>query len=336
MQAVDFNPFTWDNSSKKIKSRVTSLELKSNSAEKINVSNLDNDIEILIPISSPPQNSTNGTQHNFLKPNEISVRSYYAELANVPVSLKLGMAKAGLQISLFIKFGKRPTINDFDHNFTIAFTSTCNNQTDANATCSIRDSSVTVIPFKPGFLYAGLLFKSPKNESQHSRQRRSCFGNRRERRSCVGVKDPPPKGFLSSVIPKYDPDTDANYTLTITQSSCLYWSENTEKWTAEGCRVKINYCINFLLLSKLYRIKSLMQLSLLPPFNDDSNRLVILNISTRGIFWYEHFRFNIWMRISYKFSIKTINQLVCFFVFSFVANGSQDSLLKQFTNSARD
>ena len=111
MQAVDFNPFTWDNSSKKIKSRVTSLELKSNSAEKINVSNLDNDIEILIPISSPPQNSTNETQHNFLKPNEISVRSYYAELANVPVSLKLGMAKAGLQISLFIKFGKRPTIN---------------------------------------------------------------------------------------------------------------------------------------------------------------------------------------------------------------------------------
>ena len=257
MQAVDFNPFTWDNSSNKIRSSVTSLELKSNSAEKINVSNLVDDIEILIPISSPPQNSTNGTQHNFLKPNRISVRSYYAELANVPVSLKLGTAKAGIQISLFIKFGKRPTINDFDHNFTMAFISTCDNQTDANATCFIRDGSVTVMPSKPGFLYAGLLSRNPKNESQRSRQRRSCFGNRRERRSCVGVKDPPPKGFLSSVIPKYDPDTDANYTLTITQSSCLYWSENTEKWTAEGCRVKINYCINFLLLSKLYRVKSL-------------------------------------------------------------------------------
>ena len=252
MQAVDFNPFTWDNSSKKIRSRVTSLELKSNNAEKINVSNLDNDIEILIPISSLPQNSTNGTQHNFLKPNQISVRSYYVELANVPVSLKLGTAEAGIQISLFTKFGKRPTINDFEHNFTMTFTSTCDNRTDANATCSIRDSSVTVMPSKPGFLYAGLLFKSPKNESQHSRQRRSCFGNRRERRSCVGVKDPPPKGSLSTVIPKYDPNTDVNYTLTITQSSCLYWSENTEKWTAEGCRVKINHLVIFLLLSKLY------------------------------------------------------------------------------------
>ena len=291
MQAVDFNPFTWDNSSNKIKSRVTSLELKSNSAEKISVSNLDNDIEILIPISSPPQNSTKGTQHNFLKPNQISVRSYYAELANVPISLKLGIAKAGLKISLFIKFGKRPTINDFDHNFTMAFASTCGNQTDANANCFIRDSSVTVMPSKPGFLYAGLLSKSLKNESQHSRQRRSCFGNRRERRSCVGTKDPPPKGFLSTVFPKYDSNTDVNYTLTITQSSCLYWSENTEEWTAEGCRVKINHLVIFLLLSKLYRVKSLMQLSLLPPFHDDKNRLVILNIFMGRSCRYRHFGF---------------------------------------------
>ena len=253
MQAIDFNPYTWDNSSKKIKSRITSLELKSNSAANINVSNLDNDIEIIIPISSPPQNSTNGTQHNFLKPNQMSARSYYAELANVPVSLKLGEVKAGIQIKLFIKFGKRPTIDDFDFNFTLIFTSTCDNQTDVNSTCqrSVRDKSVTVIPSKSGFLYAGVLFESPKNESQHSRQRRSCFGHRRERRSCVGVKDPPPKGFLNTVVPKYDPNTDLNYSLTITQSSCLYWSENTEKWTAEGCRVKMNTLIIFLVLSTL-------------------------------------------------------------------------------------
>ena len=50
--------------SKKIKSSVTSLELKNGNAG-INVSNLDNDIEIVIPISSPPQNSSNGTEHFF-------------------------------------------------------------------------------------------------------------------------------------------------------------------------------------------------------------------------------------------------------------------------------
>ena len=238
MQAVDFNPFTWDSSSKKIKSSVTSLELKSNSAEKLNVSNLDNDIEIVIPISNPPKNSSNTTQHYFLKPDRISFRSYYADLADVPVSLSLGLAITGVQIEMRIKFGQRPTMMDFDHNFTFAFKSKCENQTVFHTTCFTKGGSVKVTPSRPGFLYVGLLFKGSKKESQHSMQKRSCFDHRRERRSCVGVKDPPPKGVLKTMVPQYDPNTDVNYTLTISQSSCLYWSEKTEKWTAEDCRVK--------------------------------------------------------------------------------------------------
>ena len=237
MQAVDFNPFTWDSSSKKIKSSVTSLELKSNSAGKLNVSNLDNDIEIVIPIFNPPKNSSNSTQHYFLKPDRISFRSYYADLADVPVSLRLGLAMTGVEIEMRIKFGQRPTMMDFDHNFTFMFNSKCDNQTVYNTTCFTKDGSVKVTPSKPGFLYVGLLVKGSKNGSQHSRQRRSCFDHRRERRSCVGVKDAPPKGVLKTMVPQYDPNTDINYTLTIIQSSCLYWSEETEKWTAENCRV---------------------------------------------------------------------------------------------------
>ena len=239
MQAVNFNPFTWDNSSKKIKSSVTSLELKNGNAEKINVSNLDNDIEIVIPISSPPQNSTNDTEHFFLKPKEMSVRSYYAELADVPVSLKLGVAMEGTETELLVKFGKRPTMEDFDHNFTVMFASTCDNQTVGESTCFIKEKLVSVVPSKPGFLYVGLSFQGAKNKTEHSRKRRSCFGHGRERRSCVGVKDPPPKGVTTTVVPQYDPNTDVNYTLAITQSSCLYWSEDKEKWTSEGCRVKL-------------------------------------------------------------------------------------------------
>ena len=225
-------------SSKKIKSSVTSLELKSNGAEKLNVSNLDNDIEIVIPISNPPKNSSNTTQHYFLKPDRISFRSYYADLADVPVSLRLGLAITGVEIEMRIKFGQRPTMVNFDHKFTFMFKSKCDNQTVVNKNCFTKDGSVKVTPSKPGFLYVGLLIKGSKNESQHSRQRRSCFDHRRERRSCVGVKDPPPKGVLKTMVPQYDPNTDVNYTLTIIQSSCLYWSEETEKWTAEDCRVK--------------------------------------------------------------------------------------------------
>ena len=43
MTSVNFNPYTWDQSSKAIQSSVTSLELKSGKS-KINVSNLHEDI----------------------------------------------------------------------------------------------------------------------------------------------------------------------------------------------------------------------------------------------------------------------------------------------------
>ena len=251
MQAFNFNPFTWDNSSNKIKSSVTSLNLQSGNGKKINVSNLDGDIEIVIPISSLPTNTSNGTEHYFLKPNRMSFRSYYAELADVPVSIKIGGQEEGAVIELFVKFGKRPTTEDFDYNFTV--TSACRNQTthrEKGTSCVLEQNSLTVVPSVPIRLYIGLLFLGVKDANKHSRRRRSCFGHGRERRSCVGVKDPPPKGVTETLIPQYDSSTDLNYTFSITQSSCLYWSEDKEKWTSKGCRVSYVifhvYCYRFL------------------------------------------------------------------------------------------
>ena len=240
MQALNFNPFTWDNSSKKIKSSVTSLDLQSGDGKKINVSNLDNDIVIVIPISSPPSNTSNKTEHYFLKPNKMSIRSYYAELADVPVSIKIGVQQEGIGINLFVKSGSRPTIENSDHNFTVMFTPTCRNQTgdkQNETSCILEEASVTMVPSKPALLFVGLLLLPAKNNTEHSRKRRSCFGNGRERRSCVGVKDPPPKGVNKTITPQYDPLTDVNYTFTISQSSCLYWSEEKEKWNSDGCKV---------------------------------------------------------------------------------------------------
>ena len=238
MRAIHFNPFTWDNSSKKVKSSVISLDLQSAKGTKINVSNLDNYIEVVIPITSPSPNTSNGTEQYFLKPNKMSFRSHYAELADVPVSIKIGVQEKGVVIELFVKFGKRPTIKDFDHNFTVR--STCRNQTNdkQNGTsCVLEENSLTVVPSVSIRLYIGLLFLGAKDVNEHSRRRRSCFGHGRERRSCVGVKDPPPKGITKLDVPQYDPLTDVNYRLTITQSSCLYWSEENEKWTSDGCMV---------------------------------------------------------------------------------------------------
>ena len=243
MRAVDFNPFSWDSSSKKVKSNVISLDFQSGNGKKINVSNLDNDIEIVIPISTPATNTSNATEHYFLKPNRMFYHSYYAELADVPVSMRIGAPAEGTILQLFVKFGSRPTMEDFDHNFTMLFTSICRNQVDYqqnnSTSCVLEERSVTIVPSEPSLLYVGLF--SDNNVTSHARERRSCFGNSRERRSCVGIKDPPPTGVTKVDVPKYDPLIDVNYTFTITQSSCLYWSENKEKWTSDGCKVSYIY-----------------------------------------------------------------------------------------------
>lgn len=252
MRAIHFNPFTWDNSSKKVKSSVASLDLQSANGTKINVSNLDNYIEIVIPITGPPPNTSNETEHHFLKPHKMSFRSYYAELADVPVSIKIGVEKEGTVIELFARFRSRPTIKDSDHNFTILFTSTCRNLSDyqqsKSTSCSLEDRSVTIVPSEPSLLFIGLLFREANNVTDHARKRRSCFGHGRERRSCVGIKDPPPTGITKLDVPKYNPLTDVNYTFTITQSSCLHWSEVKEQWTSDGCMV-ICYTVFIYLLA---------------------------------------------------------------------------------------
>ena len=240
MTAVSFNPYTWDSSSKGIQSSVISLELQ-NGNSNLNVSNLEDDIVIVIPISSPPKNNTNNTEvpgHRFLKPNKMVVHSYYAELGDVPVIIETGVQEKGVMVELFVKFGSRPTIDDFDLNFTISFKYICALGEKENETsCSFAKSSVNVVPTLPGLLYVGII--GGKNSSRNARERRSvpCFGHGRQKRACVGFKDPPPKGVTKTVIPQYDASTDVNYTMTITQSGCLYWSEEKDKWTSEGCKV---------------------------------------------------------------------------------------------------
>ena len=238
MTAFNFNPYTWDNSSKAIQSSVTSLELQNGNGN-INISNLEDDIVMVIPILAPRKNNTNTSEvpeHSFLKPNKMSFRSYYAELADVPVTIKLSVQEIDVFIELFVKFGSRPAVDNFDQNFTISFKYVCEPSDEQNDTsCMLEKASVSVVPSKPGRLFVGLV--GNRNSTKNSRKRRSCFGHGRQKRSCVGFKDPPPRGVTKAVVPQYDPATDLNYTMTITQSGCLYWSEDKDRWTSDGCKV---------------------------------------------------------------------------------------------------
>ena len=80
------------------------------------------------------------------------------------------------------------------------------------------------------------------NGSIQNRPRRSIdCGSRsgRQKRSCLGVKDPPPPPTPVPIVlrSEYNASTDLNYTLSVTIGSCLYWSEVKGQWTDEGCKV---------------------------------------------------------------------------------------------------
>ena len=240
MLILTINPYSWDNSSRSVTSSVCSLELKNQETGPMNVSDLENDIEITIPTNT--KESESAEQENyFLKPYEMAMSSYYPELGNATVSLSVAGVNKNAIVEVFIKFGSRPTVEDFDQNFTVAFTSACQNglsESDDKITdCAFEQISFSVVPWEYTVIYVGMLFLGETNATEHSRKRRSCFGHGRERRSCIGIKDPPPNGYNKTVIPQYDSSTDVNYTMSISQASCLYWSQTKEKWTSEGCKV---------------------------------------------------------------------------------------------------
>jgi len=240
MLILTINPYSWDNSSLSVTSSVCSLELKNEETGTLNVSDLENDIEITLPITTEESESAEQESY-FLKPYEMTISSYYAELGNVPVSLSVAGVDKDAIVEVFIKFGSRPTVEDFDQNFTVAFTTTCRNGLSDGgqnlSNCAVDQISFSVVPAESSVIYVGMLFLGEKNATEHSRKRRSCFGHGRERRSCIGTKDPPPNGYNMTVIPEYDSSTDVKYTMSISQASCLYWSQSKEKWISDGCKV---------------------------------------------------------------------------------------------------
>lgn len=241
MTAMRFNPYNWDESSKAIQSGITSLELK-NANTTINVSNLDEDILMAIPMFASPKDNTNisgDSEHRFLKPNKMVVHSSYIEMDDIPVTIETAVQEMDIVIEMFVKSGSRPTTNDFDQKLTLSFKQNCYIARERNqTTCVIENSLVSVVPTKPGRLYVGII--GGKNSTQLARKRRSCFGHGRQRRGCLSFKDPPSKGVNKTVFSRYDPSTDVNYTMSITQSSCLYWSEKEDVWTSDGCKVIIS------------------------------------------------------------------------------------------------
>lgn len=246
MKVFTTNPYTWDESATKVTSGVVSFDIQG-----VNVSGLSNPISITIPSNAKSSIlPTNASSSFFMKPGNLHVHVISVENPKTSIFLNVTPENGSVSFDLLLKFGKRPEVDDYDRKFHLPDLSTCSlNGTTRFSNC-IHDPYTLFlgenIINQTGLYYAGV-FLSHNSTVLLKRSRRSCFGQRRQKRACVEDKDPPPTPATvvnKTLIPQYDPRTDVNYTVNIKKQTCLYWSNIKQIWTSEGCEVSASLRIS--------------------------------------------------------------------------------------------
>ncbi|XP_067023241.1 polycystin-1-like protein 2 [Acropora muricata] len=245
MLSIPFNPFSWDATRNRVDSDIISLDLKDHARQLIEVSNLTKDVVISMPLK--PQKVSLEIPQYFTGKDNLRFHQINVEYENTLIILEIKPEEKSTTLFVYLRFRNRPTIEVHDINATISKEETCiwttaHDSIRAKRQCFSHGREV--VPIKALAMQPGRYFLGVQNynssSSSHIRRKRSCFGNRRQKRSCVEVKDPPPtppRRKNVSVVPNYDPNVDKNYTLRVALGSCVYWSEREEKWTTAGCRV---------------------------------------------------------------------------------------------------
>lgn len=265
MLAFKKNPFTWDKSAQTVKSSVLDFKLKASGGDTLNISALPEPVELFIPIVRKEQTSENdnsSAEHLFIKPSNgtssIRYHMFLVSSQDVLVTIQIKPEK-GVTMDVFVNYETKPTPHSHVFSVTIPNFSTCKNVTlnsSDNLNCSSDPYTFSFSSRISGYIgthFLGIRYIKKNTKASNidaRRQRRSCGPHHgRGKRSCVDVKDapttPPPTPMI--IIPTYNSSTDANYSLSISVSGCLYWSESKEKWTSEGCRVRW-YLLHLLLL----------------------------------------------------------------------------------------
>ena len=235
MLSTTFNPYTWDFTRDRVHSDVLSLQIKDDKGNIINMSNLTSDISLELPLH--PDNHT-WVLENFANPTSLGYHAIHVPYEETFMKIEIKPQTPKAQYTIYFRYDQRPTTEVYDLNRKLF--SNCILGHDAKE----YDCATEVVHFvarKSGTYFIGLLGEKIYGHKRTDREKRSCFGRHRHKRSCVEVKDPPPTppSYKNvTVTPEYHPLTDANYTLRARLGSCVYWSSEQKKWTTDGCKVR--------------------------------------------------------------------------------------------------
>ncbi|XP_078351373.1 polycystin family receptor for egg jelly-like [Oculina patagonica] len=255
------NPFVWDASSRDVTSDVMDVSIKTNRGP-LHLSKLEEPFELYIPLKHQKKKETGG--QFFVKMSKSFENIRYHKIV-IPSHKAVAIIEIVPEenysvLNIFISAGVRPTPENYSHSTHVPNYSSCrNNITSGNGyqQCS------TISPYRllvsssmtgaTGIHYIGILLNknssdglisnntSTKEDFHRRHSRRSICNTKsgRKKRSCIGVKDPPttPPPTPKIIKPVYNSSADANYTMSVSISSCLYWSKEKQQWTNDGCKV---------------------------------------------------------------------------------------------------
>ena len=247
-----------------VSSWVVDVVLQTEEKRNLNVSGLKKPVHLYIPQNSgngSPADVTRNTVQYFVKRSYDVYESKLIQYHKIDiqdredvVSVKLHPEKYATPLRVYVSSSDFPTPTE--HNFSIVLPckreeQKCNKDPYVFSFNSF-DTGNTGIHYIGIHYYVNstndVMFQEEgkmisMNGSVQERPRRSsdCDSRSgRQKRSCIGVKDPPPPPTPVPVVlrSKYNASTDLNYTLSVTIGSCFYWSEDKEQWTDEGCKVR--------------------------------------------------------------------------------------------------
>ena len=226
----------------------------------MNVSNLSQEIELFIaPLEKPHLDEP---RRYFVKPSDNGTMQFHKIVFPGPeyaISIRI-VPLSNVTLTLYVRYAEKPTMEHSNQfNFSIPNKRSSKVSLEKNSTnCSTDPFTVTLsaaVTGHTGVHYVGIVIGDHVNQMNNNgtspdhvrRVRRGCFRNGRQKRSCVGVKDPPttPPPILL-IKPPFNSSTDVNYTLSISMATCQYWNATAEAWSTEGCRVCLRHLLQAL------------------------------------------------------------------------------------------
>ncbi|XP_068717180.1 polycystin-1-like protein 2 [Montipora capricornis] len=235
-----FNPFTSDPSSALVNSIVLRLVLKDDNGDILKVENSKEDVELNIRLNQI-QEQNEPKEPFFAKPSEKGKMNYHK--IDLPYAdgnaVRLRIQPTGSVVfDVFVSYNQRPTVTKYDAKRKLP-DEACRLISQEHCNDTAYDFLlVDSVLRKPGSYFIGILYEQSQQKPER-RKRRSCFGKGRQKRSCVEFKDPPQPENIT-VIPVYNPKTDANYSMNVKQEECLFWDSVKEQWLSRGCKVGLN------------------------------------------------------------------------------------------------